>query len=392
MPKATFNPIISALTVPPIPLVQQWANSYDGGYGPLLDLSQAVPGYDAHPKLLELLSKTAGQQKYTDYGPIEGELDLRTSYSAHMSNLYGADLTKDNTHITSGCNQAFVSAVMAVAGHGDSILVANPFYFNHETTLEMLGIKVKCYKTDVNNSFLPDLTSLEDGISNGVKAVVLVSPNNPTGTICPPDFLNRVFQLCQENGIWLIVDETYRDFLPLHMDRPHDLFQIPGWQDNLIQLYSFSKSFRIPGHRLGAVAGGTKLIKNVAKVMDNLQICAPRAPQGAVAATFELLEGWRHENRVEIAARAETMTSVFETIPNWNVEAIGAYFAYVKHPFTDVSSIKVAENLATKRGVVCIPGSFFGAGQDNYLRIAFANADQSNIRLLSDRLKGFELS
>src|SRR5690606_22745355 len=128
---------------------------------------------------------------------------------------------------------------------------------------------------------------------------------NPTGATYPAGLLGELFELCRRHGLWMIVDETYRDFLPLDGGPPHGLFAIPGWQDNLIGLYSFSKSFCIPGHRVGAVSAGKEVVTQIAKVMDNLQICAPRPPQAALAKAIPALGDWRRGNALEITARAK---------------------------------------------------------------------------------------
>ncbi len=389
MPKAAFNKTVSALCAPPIPVVQQWVQSYDGGFGPVMDLSQAVPGYPPHPDMLKWLGEAASDPANARYGKIEGEKNLRAVYAEHTSDLYKASIEAKNVHITSGCNQAFISTIMAIAGTGDTILMSNPYYFNHETTLSMLGIKTEIVDTNPDGGFCPIVSKFAKSIDKSVKAIILVTPNNPTGTVYSESLLREIFDLCQANGIWLILDETYRDFLPVETPQPHSLFSIKNWEENLVQLYSFSKSFCIPGHRLGAILGGEKLVSEVVKVMDNLQICAPRPPQAAVAKALPKLGSWREENRREIAARSKTLKAVMSDLPDWEISAIGAYFSYIKHPFNDISSVDVAKSLATKRGVICIPGEFFGKNQEQYLRFAFANADQAALGNLKMKLDGF---
>lgn len=386
-----FNPLIARLSPPPIPSVMAWAKAYDGARGPLIDLSQAVPGYPAHPDMLTWLGEAAASTTYTGYGPIEGEDALRGAYAKHVSALYDTRIVPANVHITAGCNQAFVATVMAIAGAGDTVLMTNPFYFNQETTLSMLGIGVELVPCDSTTGFLPDIEAIESALKPGVRALALVSPNNPTGSVYPPEHLRKIFDLCQQNRTWLILDETYRDFLADGDKAPHDLFSVEKWQNTLISLYSFSKSFCIPGHRLGAVTGSKTLIAQVAKVMDNLQICAPRSAQAALAKAIPALDDWRAENRAEIARRAETMKSVMAKLPQWKMQAIGAYFAYIRHPYPDIGSDFVAEKLATVAGVVCLPGDYFGAGQEGYLRFAFANADVPTILQLEERLASFHL-
>jgi aspartate/methionine/tyrosine aminotransferase len=271
------------------------------------------------------------------------------------------------------------------------VALTNPFYFNQDTTLAMLGIKVTTVTCDPENAFLPDMAAIRKMLTTGVKALVLVTPNNPTGAVYPSAPLREIFALCRQNGAWLIVDETYRDFLDESQLPPHDLLSMPGWEDGLALTYSFSKAYCIAGHRLGAITAGPLMIDQVAKVMDNLQICAPRAAQAAVAKAIPALADWRHANRQEIAGRAAALRRVMATLPAWKVDALGAYFAYVRHPFAGVSSETVAEKLAREAGVVCLPGAYFGERQGDYLRFAFANADAPTILQLEERLKNFTM-
>ncbi len=386
MPAAETNLLVSRLAPPPIPSVLAWAREYKGGMGPLVDLSQAVPGYPAHPEMLRLLGEAASSPATTGYGPIEGEGVLREAYARQMSEVYGASIAAHNIHITAGCNQAFMATAIALARAGDSVALTNPFYFNQETTLSMLGINRVLVECDAKNGFLPDIASAEKALASGAKVLAIVTPNNPTGAIYPPDLLRAMFDLCRSHGAWLIVDETYRDFLPEDYGAPHPLLAIPGWEETLILLYSFSKSFCIPGHRLGAITAGDGVIAEITKVMDNMQICAPRAAQVAVAEAMPILADWRAANRLEIARRADALRAVMAELPGWEIGALGAYFAFIRHPFEGLSSAETAERLAKEAGVVCLPGSYFGVGQERYLRLAFANADAVSIGRLAERL------
>lgn len=383
-----FNPHVERLAPPAVPAVQAWARDYRGAMGPLIDMSQAVPGYPPHPDMLRFLAEEAGAPRNAGYGEIEGEPALRAAYAGHAARLYRAAIGPENIHVTAGCNQAFVACAMAVAGPGDAVLVVNPVYFNHEATLKMLGVAVAAVDAGAADGFLPSVEALEAALAPNVRAVALVSPNNPTGAVYPPDLLRAVLGLCRRRGCWLILDETYRDFLPDGARPPHGLFSEPDWQDHLIGLYSFSKSFCIPGHRLGAITAGPELVAQVAKVMDNLQICAPRAAQAALARALPLLDGWREENRRRIQPRGAALRAALAQCPGWDIDALGAYFAYVRHPFAGLDSVAVAERLAKDAGVVTIPGGFFGPGQERHLRLAFANAEAETILRLPERLRG----
>lgn len=385
-----FNPMVAEIATPLIPLAQSWLESYVGDRGPEIDLSQAVPGYPPHPDVLAQLAEAAGSAKSAGYGLIEGEPTLRAAYAEHLSATYGTDIKPGEVQITSGCNQAFFATMMALAGPGDKVLMSNPCYFNHESTLAMLGVGVETFDCNAKEGFVPSLTALEQALSRSgnerIRAVALVSPNNPTGAVYPSQRLDAIADLCFDRGIWLVLDETYRDFLAVDHGAPHGLFARRDWQQTYIQLYSFSKSFCIPGHRVGAVTAGPGVIEQIAKVMDNLQICAPRPPQIALARTLGPLAGWRASNSDEITARAAEFSKTIDQATGWDIAAIGAYFAYVRHPFTGRPSRAVAEPLATTYGLLGLPGEFFGPGQESFLRLAFANVDIPTIHQIPERL------
>lgn len=382
-----LNPLVERLQPPPVPAVQSWARAYDGAAGPLVDLSQAVPGYPPHDRMLAWLGEAASSSAFAGYGAIEGDGALREAYAAHVSAMYRARIGMENVHVTAGCNEAFVTAAMCVAGAGETVALTNPFYFNHETTLAMFGIRTTLVDCHAERGFVPDPSDVDRVLADGARALALVSPNNPTGAVYPPDLLAEILGVCRRRGAWLILDETYRDFIADGDAPPHGLFSAEGWEDTLISLYSFSKSYCIPGHRVGAVLAGPRVVDAVARIMDNLQICAPRPPQVALAKAIPALGEWREENRREIARRNAAMQAVFDGLPGWHLAAIGAYFAFVRHPFAGEASEAVAERLATGAGVLTIPGGFFGPGQDGHLRFAFANADVPTIGRLRQRLE-----
>src|SRR5699024_914230 len=236
-------PDSSRLTVPPIAAVQAWSRAYTGQAGPLIDLAQAVPGYPPHADLLGWLAQAAADPANAGYGAITGDAQLRAAYADHASARYGADIQSEHTCITAGCNQAFVAAVMTIAGSGDSVVLGDPFYFNHDSSLGMLGIHTERVAGHGANGFVPSLECIQRAVHAGVRAVVLISPNNPSGAVYPPELIAAVYRLCRQRGVWLLMDETYRDFMAAADTVPHALFAEDDWQSHFIQLYSFSKSY-----------------------------------------------------------------------------------------------------------------------------------------------------
>ncbi|MBB5694084.1 aminotransferase [Muricoccus pecuniae] len=381
-----LNPRLLDTGSPPIPEIQAWGAEYRGGEGPLLNLCQAVPAHPPAPGMLEQLSLAAGSPATAGYGPIMGEAALREAYAAELGSVYGGPRRAAEVAITAGCNQAYFVAMMALAGRGDAVLLPTPWYFNHQMTLSMLGIEARALPCRPERGFVPDPEEAAALIDGRVRAIVLVTPNNPTGAILSPEVIARFHALCRERGIWLVLDETYRDFLPEGQDRAHDLLSGEAWPENLVQLYSFSKSFAVPGYRLGAIGAPPALMPELGKVMDCVQICAARAGQVALSWGLGHLAEWRAANRAEMVGRARAVRAAFSRLPGWRLDSLGAYFAYVRHPFGATPAWEVVERLARQHGLMCLPGPAF-AGESTHLRIAFANVDGAGIAEMERRLR-----
>jgi aspartate/methionine/tyrosine aminotransferase len=390
-PRAAINPLVADTGTPPIPEAQAWMARYGGAFGPMVNMSQAVPGHPPHPDFTARLVEAARSLDAARYGPITGDADLRETYAAHLSAVYRGTIGPADVAITAGCNMAFVAALMLLAKAGDNILLPSPWYFNHEMTAKMLGVEARPLPCDSGAGFVPDPDEAERLIDARTQAIVLVTPNNPTGAIYPDRVIQAFASLCRRRGLWLVIDETYRDFLPPSMERPHQLFERGAWRDHVIQLYSFSKVYCIPGYRLGSVAANARVIDELTKILDCIQICAPRIGQRAVKWGIDALTQWREANRREMHRRAEAFRHALGQSAEWRVDSVGAYFAYVRHPFESRSAEEVAEALAVERGVLALPGSYFGPGQHTHLRMAFGNLEIDRIDALGERLRGFSI-
>ena len=387
--QAAINPLVADTGTPPIPEAQAWAARYHGGRGPLMNMSQAVPGHPPHPEFMARLVAAAGMVESARYGPIAGDAALREAYAAHLTGLYGGAFDPAEVAITAGCNMAFVVTLMLLAKAGDAVLLPTPWYFNHAMSAQMLGIEPRPLPCDPAGGFMPDPEEAERLIDARTRAIVLITPNNPTGAVYPARTIAAFAALCRRRGLWLVLDETYRDFLPPSLERPHALFEDGATRDQVVQLYSFSKAYCIPGHRLGAVAADAGVIAELAKILDCVQICPPRLAQPAAAWGIEALASWREANRLEMHRRAEAFRRTLGQSADWQVDAIGAYFAYVRHPFQERAAEDVAERLAIERGVLALPGSWFGPAQGTHLRVAFGNIEVPAIESLAERLRGF---
>src|SRR5262249_15121384 len=157
---------------------------------------------------------------------------------AHFSAEYKTSIAVERVGITAGCNQAFCLAAVALAGAGEEVILTAPFYFNYQMWLEMLGIGLGPLPVGGRDA-LPDPQEAERLITARTRAIVLISPNNPTGATYPPELIETFYRLAQRRGIALLLDETYKDFRA-ESGPAHRLFQDPDWPGTLVQLASFS--------------------------------------------------------------------------------------------------------------------------------------------------------
>lgn len=236
---------------------------------------------------------------------------------------------------------------------------------------------------------IPDPEQARALINSKTRAIVLVSPNNPTGAEYPAEVMAAFRDIARAAKIALIVDETYRDF-DARSGAAHDLFADPDWDDTLIQLYSFSKAYRLTGHRVGAIVASPARMMQVEKFLDTVAICPSQLGQIAALWGMQNLSQWLAGERDQILARRKAVIDGFQSLPNWQILGCGAYFAYVKHPFA-MASPDVCRTLVNDQSLLMLPGTMFqpaGLGGDQ-IRIAFANVDQVGIAEVTRRLGAY---
>lgn len=386
----SVNPLVGATEAPPIAEAASWRRPDNFGADmPLIDVCQAVPGYPPDERLRTHLAEVALVGDSAFYTAVEGIPELRAALAADISVTYGGGhVVPENVLISSGCNQAFFLTMIALAPAGSSVILPTPWYFNHKMTLDMLGIEAIALPCSAEDGMLPDLEMAATLIRQNTRAIVLVTPNNPTGAVYPADLLKGFLELTEEHGMALVLDETYRDFLTPDAGAPHTLFSDPGWPDaGLVHLYSFSKVFSLTGYRAGALVAAPSFVDEVAKVMDCVSICAPSLAQSAALFGLGNLDDWRRDKRLLMADRVAAFSKAIDGHnAGYKVRSIGAYFAYVEHPFTDQDAKTVAMRLAAEQNLLCLPGSMFGPDQNRMLRFAFANVEASVMPEIATRL------
>ncbi|SFS75385.1 Aspartate/methionine/tyrosine aminotransferase [Sulfitobacter marinus] len=375
---------------PPVMEARRWLEGVEfPANRPLINVSQAAPVDPPPQPLREAMAQVALTDDEAHlYGPVLGLPELRAELASQTSDHYAGQIDAAQVAITSGCNQAFAAAIATLCSEGDEVILPTPWYFNHKMWLDMSGVNAVALKTGAD--LLPDPKAAAALITDRTRAIAIVTPNNPGGAEYPAALVQAFFDLARAHGIALIVDETYRDF-DSRSGPPHALFQDPDWHDTLIHLYSFSKAYRLTGHRVGALIASQSRLAEVEKFLDTVAICPGQIGQHAALWGMQKLSQWLAGERDEILARRRAITDNMPklTAKGWKLLGLGGYFAYLEHPFKERSD-QLAKRMVRKASILCLPGTMFyplgdpdGACQ---LRIAFANLDTDGIAVLFDRM------
>ena len=385
-----LNPAMAMTEAPPVMEARRWLEGVTFPPDrPLINVSQAAPVAPPPRGLREAIAQAALENDAAHlYGPVLGLPALRAEFARNCNAHYGGDVTASQVCITAGCNQAFTSVMATLAGAGDEVILPTPWYFNHKMWLDMTGVRAVPLATD--DRLLPDPARAEALITGRTRAIVLVTPNNPGGVEYPASLIADFRDLARARGLALIVDETYRDFHSLS-GAPHDLFRDPDRADTLIHLYSFSKAYRLTGHRVGAMVASEARLAEVEKFLDTVAICPPQLGQIAALWGMQNLGQWLAGERDEILARRAAVEEGFPALAakGWTLMGVGAYFAYLRHPF-DLASDDLCRRMVAAAGILALPGTMFMPEDDpagrHQLRIAFANLDRDGIAQLFARL------
>ena len=383
--KATF--------APPVMEARRWLDGVTfPADRPLINVSQAAPATVPPAPIRAAMAEAIMTQAEAHlYGPVLGMPDLRTALAANWTRHYGAPVAADHIAITSGCNEAYAAVLSTLTTEGDEVILPVPYYFNHRMWNDMAGLKTVGLPTGPD--LIPDADHAAALITPRTRAIVLVTPNNPGGVEYPPETLRAFRDLARARGITLIVDETYRDFHSRD-GAPHDLLSDPDWADCVVQLYSFSKAYRLTGHRVGAVIASPARLAEVEKFLDTVTICPSQIGQIGALWGLQNLDAWLAGERAEILARRAAVQAAFPPLAaqGWQLLGCGAYFAYVAHPFA-LSSPELARDLVREAGLLMLPGTMFSpedmASGARQLRIAFANIDSAGIATMAQRLHAY---
>ena len=353
---------------------------------PIFDLNQAVPDYLPPDTIKQALISSVENKMFPYYTPDEGLPAFRKSVLKELSNLYECSISENQLVAVAGANNGFFSVLGTIAEAGDEIILLSPYYFNHFMASRIFGVEPILIVQNPEENFPIPMEEIEKNINKKTRAIVLVNPSNPTGRSYSQEEINKLYTLCKTEGILLISDEVYNYF---HIDypKPASVLNVPQFWENSVAIHSYSKTFSLTGYRIGFVVAGENFIHQFMKVHDTNLICAPRI--GQLLAIEGLCTGktWLENKISMLKQRLELFTEAMNKKSSlFRIVSSGAFFVYVKYDRADKDCIEVCKELMRKENIVALPGSFFGPGQESFIRFALGNISEQKIPELVNKL------
>lgn len=359
---------------PVIPIIGRWTAETPG----TISLGQGIVGYGPPPPVMEAVRSFGSDAGDHTYGPVEGLPALVEAITRKLSAENGIAVEPGSRVVaTAGGNLAFMNTVLAVTDPGDEVILPVPFYFNHDMAIVMAGAVTVAVPGGTETQL--DVDAIARAITPRTRAVVTVSPNNPTGAVYPEEALRAVNRLCADRGIFHIHDEAYEYFL--YDDAVHfSPGSIEGAGAHTISLFSLSKAYGMASWRLGYMVIPDALWDAVNKIQDTMLICPPAVSQCAALAALGVGRAWalRHQPGLARVRRRLLDALAAADVPCETMASSGALYVFSRVR-TSLDAMTVTERLIREHRVAVVPGSAFGSADGCYLRISFGALDEEMV-------------
>jgi aminotransferase len=375
------------LVVPPFDALNQKAAALRDCGKAVISLGQAVPGFPPPSVAIDAARRALTNPDAQRYSADAGLLSLRRALCDRFKDNLRVEVDPDDLIVTAGGNQAFMLAAMAAVDPGDEVVLAAPYFVNHEMAIRAVGAVPVEAPVAESAGFAARWPDIEPHLTSRTKAVVLCTPSNPTGAVIGADDLSRIVAELSSRHIVLICDETYLHFVfgGVHASAA----AIPGWRESVIVVGTFSKSFAMTGWRIGYMLADRSTCDEALKIQDAMIICAPVISQIAVEAAVR--DNWNYirEFQDELRSRRAVLAEALAAIPalHWT-PTDGGFFAFVRVA-DQRGSERLANEILDRVHVVTIPGAAFGRSGEGFLRLSYGAAGIDDLGEAGERLKRF---
>jgi alanine-synthesizing transaminase len=356
----------------------------------IIDLGMGNPDLPAPAHVIEKLKETIGKPRTDRYSASKGIAGLRRAQAAYYARRFGVKLNPETQIVaTLGSKEGFANVAQAITAPGDVILAPDPSYPIHAFGFLMAGGVIRSVPSEPTPAFF---STLERAIVHSIPkplAVVVCYPSNPTAYVADLDFYKELVPFAKKHGIFVLSDlayaEVYFDGHP-----PPSVLQVPGAMDIAVEFTSMSKTYSMPGWRMGFAVGNERIIAALARVKSYLDYGAFTPVQVAATAALNGPDDCIHEMRATYKRRRDVLVESFGRA-GWDVPAPRAsMFAWapIPEPFQSLGSVEFSTLLVEKAEVAVSPGTGFGERGEGYVRIALVENEQ-RIRQAARNIRRF---
>ena len=335
-----------------------------------ISFGQGVVHYGPPDQAQKRLQDFWSDAAHHKYGPILGEPPLQACIRQKLEKENQIDLSSRSIVVTAGSNMGFLNLVLAITDPGDEVILLLPYFFNQEMAIRIAGCEPVLVDTD--SDYQPVPSRMEQAITPRTRAIVTVSPNNPTGAVYAELVLREINALCLDRGIYHLTDEAYEYFV-YDSARHFSPGSIPNSRSHTISLYSLSKSYGFAGWRIGYLVAPSELQGSLEKIQDTNVICPSIPSQFAALGALEagreycrpFIERMNHTRRIVLDA----LSGVSDRIER--VETVGAFYVFLRFKNRNINDMELVRSLIEKHRVALIPGRAFGVQGACCLRLSY---------------------
>ncbi|ACK65263.1 aminotransferase class I and II [Rippkaea orientalis PCC 8801] len=377
-----FPSRMTAVQSPMIPIVGQLIRENPG----TISLGQGVVYYPPPPEAIAAITDFINTPDSHKYQAVQGIIPLINIITQKLQQDNNINL---NNHqkivVTAGGNMAFINALLAITQAGDEIILNTPYYFNHEMAITMANCQPILVPTDENYQLQPN--AIKQAITDKTRAIVTISPNNPTGVVYSESALKEVNQICQENELYHISDEAY-EYFTYNGVKHFSPGAIPDSENHTISLYSLSKAYGFASWRIGYMVIPNHLLNAVKKIQDTILICPPVISQYAAVGALKQGKNYCQQYLPEIATVREFLLKSLGDLQDicTVISAEGAFYIFLKIN-REINDFELVKQLIKTYRVAVLPGTTFGMTKGCYLRIAYGSLKEATAKEGIERLQ-----
>lgn len=380
----------------------------------VVSLAQGVPSFDTPECIKKKAIEAINEGRSARYSLSPGLLELREAieYSLSKENIF-YDFEKEII-VTAGSIEAITATLLALIKSGEEVLIPDPTYTSYQSAIKTAGGKPVFFPLDEEKGWALNLEEMEKRITPKTRAILFCNPNNPTGTVYSREQLLRLIELAEEHNLYVLSDEVYRDFVYDDLDF-FSLGQFSGFRKRIIHIFSFSKAYAMTGWRVAYLATDRSLTEKILPIHDALVTCAPVVSQWGALAALEMAQEDVLFFKQKFLSRREIICQKMDELGEWLsfVRPSSAYFVFPKFKENLIKKLekiqlpekvqiglredqkkslswKLALDLLLKAKVALVPGSAFGNGGENHLRLCFGRSEEDIQETLKRMKKYFE--